>query len=74
VRDRAACSALQALEVADGAEQLDEVIAPARLAQQRLDGVEPGADGGDVGERRQHPQAQQPAAHRRLRLVEHVQQ
>jgi hypothetical protein len=33
VRDRAACSALQALEVADGAEQLDEVIAPARLAQ-----------------------------------------
>ncbi len=58
------------LQVGAGFEQLAQFAAEPVVLQQLLDGVEPGVDRGDVGERREHPVVQEPRAHRRDGAVE----
>ena len=64
----------QPLEVAHAVERLAHAGAAAAVAQAGIDGVEPGLDRRHVAERREHPLAEQPAAHRRERAVDRLQQ
>ena len=61
-----------AVEVLDARERVAQPPAVERAEGQLLDGVEPVLDALHLDERAQDPVAQRPAAHRGLRVVEHV--
>ena len=62
------------LEVVNRLERLAELAAIGRAERELLHGVEPVADALERAERAQQPRAQQPAAHRRDRAIDLVEQ